>query len=703
MKNEELMVISDVPINYIYFSDDELKNYIRNSRNNESWLTVNDYFIQIKEWRKKLKEQDELLEKNETKDGNLTEEEQELIKSLQIRLQTQNKEIITFLWIPPKNKSGKIIFREIDNYLFNFENEWYEVQKWERKTINSVLIIAEKSIFYNYYHYLAKSSVNGIIHHSPNSKAEICSCPNYNVNDTFYNFTGDYELEFGLYKEHKVTFFTADSEVGKRKLSSDIPLIGKLPLVLTSIEKEIEANESFFNHNYYLFPKKLGSYYDFKFNLKWFESGGVINKIIKNMEEKKYKIVGDEDFLLNKGGSILEPSFWEYKPNFQQTVIQKPLYWYSLKEPDYGEDDEEREMYVKSELDFERDIKKVLLEWGLLEKEMEHFLRNHITAIISWRGETKLKLNYWDIHNDLSIVESVNPSGNSIKLEFLGKVVHLVNEAIFSKVESNEIISKMASVGSSIAIGTAVGGPVGSFMGATAGVVKAGFSAGFSEAQSAHNISQNTFYQFQHKYLYGGKYPLSLRIEFNSILLNQFRQQREIKGKMAYDYFRTDCFADYLNTDGFFQASIISWNANFPHEDWFRTKIEKGVYIGTDFYEKKLTKTEVLPSEGNLFFTKSKMREFLLDREEILEEKQPNIQPEKRIVEINYNLEQLDKEIKDKEEKIKILENAEDSDSDSDEDILSSLLNNELIELKEQKERVLLKQKLKINPNFEEE
>jgi hypothetical protein len=73
-----------------------------------------------------------------------------------------------------------------------------------------------------------------------------------------------------------------------------------------------------------------------------------------------------------------------------------------------------------------------------------------------------------------------------------------------------------------------------------------------------HNKSEYTFYQFWHRYIMGGKYPISLRIEFSQILLNQYRAKRSLKGKMTYDYYNSLSFGNILNSPGFLKSSIIS-------------------------------------------------------------------------------------------------------------------------------------------------
>ena len=72
---------------------------------------------------------------------------------------------------------------------------------------------------------------------------------------------------------------------------------------------------------------------------------------------------------------------------------------------------------------------------------------------------------------------------------------------------------------------------------------------------------------------------------------------------MAYDYFTTQNFGDYLNEPGYLKASIISWNYNLPFGNWFRERIENGVYLDSDPYEKQISETKTIFSEGEKYLT----------------------------------------------------------------------------------------------------
>jgi len=56
------------------------------------------------------------------------------------------------------------------------------------------------SIFYNFYQYVIKASANGILHHSPQARSEICSCPEFDRATNYYDYVSDYTMKLALYK-----------------------------------------------------------------------------------------------------------------------------------------------------------------------------------------------------------------------------------------------------------------------------------------------------------------------------------------------------------------------------------------------------------------------------------------------------------------------------------------------------------------------
>jgi hypothetical protein len=83
-----------------------------------------------------------------------------------------------------------------------------------------------------------------------------------------------------------------------------------------------------------------------------------------------------------------------------------------------------------------------------------------------------------------------------------------------------------------------------------------------------------------------------MRVEFAQTHLNQYRSRRELKGMPLYTYFNSDNFGTILNQIGYLQMSVISWTL-VPYADWFREKLENGIYLYEDnydeFYQKKLS------------------------------------------------------------------------------------------------------------------
>src|SRR6185436_18066831 len=70
----------------------------------------------------------------------------------------------------------------------------------------SVVIMAQKSIFYNNYYHLIASQLSGILHHSSSRlvvREEICSCPSFDVANRFFDYGSTYKLGLKLYKIDK--------------------------------------------------------------------------------------------------------------------------------------------------------------------------------------------------------------------------------------------------------------------------------------------------------------------------------------------------------------------------------------------------------------------------------------------------------------------------------------------------------------------
>jgi hypothetical protein len=76
---------------------------------------------------------------------------------------------------------------------------------------------------------------------------------------------------------------------------------------------------------------------------------------------------------------------------------------------------------------------------------------------------------------------------------------------------------------------------------------------------------------------------LSLRLEWNQESFNQYRNKKELLGINRADFFNVESMGGLLNNEGFLQATIISWN-DIPHANWFKEKIEKGIFLVFFFF-----------------------------------------------------------------------------------------------------------------------
>lgn len=75
----------------------------------------------------------------------------------------------------------------------------------------------------------------------------------------------------------------------------------------------------------------------------------------------------------------------------------------------------------------------------LLKKETEEILRKHIKATLYWRDKHIWQGNYWLLHNNFFIKESVNASGNSISICGNGMLITKVTENITDTITFNTI------------------------------------------------------------------------------------------------------------------------------------------------------------------------------------------------------------------------------------------------------------------------
>ncbi|CAJ0747185.1 1474_t:CDS:2 [Entrophospora sp. SA101] len=151
----------------------------------------------------------------------------------------------------------------------------------------------------------------------------------------------------------------------------------------------------------------------------------------------------------------------------------------------------------------------------------------------------------------------------------LAKVTELVTVKLGMDTEGllNTIITTATTVAATYAGGaTAAGakGKVAKKLAATSARAVVGAAGGM--AQLAHNELMTTptysetthtmtFHEFRHKYLFSKDRPISLWVEYNQELANQYRNKRELKGPMFYNYTNLDFLGRVLSQKDFLKAS----------------------------------------------------------------------------------------------------------------------------------------------------
>jgi len=513
----------------------------------------------------------------------------------EIWVEERTKNNLKFLWKPVEqeleitNEEGKtdkkkaIIIPLLTSYLFNYYGEWFEVEDWKQTNYQTVTIFATRSIFYNDFWALIKTDANGIIHHSPIvGGKEICSCPNFGIPTTSIDLGNVYELKLGLYKLNKDLI-----KHGNYVEDEGLPLV--VPFAIHKVDdpgNEVtgaEGNDSFSKMWDAVWKTALGTVYFL---------------LSERMEEDPRST-----FL---GSQVI----WKTYENVSGKSIPAG---------------ESLEKLFKS------------LGIDLSDPKFYHFLRYHIKATLYWRKKQIWQGNYWQIHTDFRVGESVNPAGTCITIYGNNTVLTRITENITVKVGGNAFVNKFIecaidttlnddkgqnnrqSERSVISESSTNGGEVKRKKTNTKTTSKTkdlsekdkGIEGGNSFLQPSlynidHTKSEYTTLQFQHRYFLGGRYPLSLKLDFNDNVLSQYVNRTELKGKMRYDYYNTNSFGSLLNNEGFFKSSIISWNfnASSDSDEWFREKIESGIYLATkdqrSFYRKKLTDAQEIQSIGGV-------------------------------------------------------------------------------------------------------
>lgn len=544
-----------------------------------------------------------------------------------------------FEWIPPEitsgDQKGRFLSLFKTNYLFNYYGEWFEVKDWIQTGYTSVEVQAERSIFYNNYYYLIKSQVSGILHHSQSkliSREEICSCPQYDISTNFYDFASTYQLKLELYKLNKELV-----KMGSEITQEDLRMVVPIDISYAKPEEERGALESLWEGIwnagigtvYFLLSDKLLDKEKTSTQTSSPSSSGFapcfttpLGQLLGAASPAAYPSIG------NSGGGTTSREYSRIRGTkityFEYITNQKNgLKWKCL--------DKDPNDLFKNKSPIGPEVTEILNSFGLLDKEMFHFLRNHISATLYWRKKQIWHGNYWLVHNNFYILESVNPSGTC--LTFFGSddtILTRVTESITAKVGGSALVNKFIDC----VVDTALNDDKGQNNRQTerhiisessydnkgelketkdkASIKTKDSSKGGSGSKFTtlgkpfvkphiyavdHTKAEYTFFQFWHRYILSGKYPLSLRIEFNQNLLNQYKKKRALKGIMTYDYYNSLNFGEFLNTPGFFKSSIISCNMA-EGVDWFREKLEDGVNLWKDDYKELFRK--VLPGSINI-------------------------------------------------------------------------------------------------------
>jgi hypothetical protein len=556
---------ADYPIHQWF----EIYSYLRNWINDQ-----NDKGKPFKEVEKIL---DEWVDNTEKIDEEFPQNEE--IQSLQIQLLERNETFIKFQWILP-NIISKIdekeykskIFPNLKHYFFYFDGEWYEVLDWEQKGWNGAELTAEKSIFYNGYWWLLKSGANGYIHHSPvGHQEEFCNCFETDVITSRNSFICDYELRFAGYRIGKSQGNEAQI---LRDGGLDIIACG-LPIRVYDWDKE---------------KKNVKNFWTRPFTSKY---EGVLYLLLN---EK----LGNEQFKYF--------SYYKGSPYGE-------LNWKRVGE--YDKNKMVSNLSDENHLDFLKSKK-------MLDDEMYHPLSQHIKATILWRNEPVWQGNYYLIHNNLIITESISPSGSVITIEGSGIILAQITESISSKLggdsQTGAWLTTLITVGTTLATafmtsGTSVGAGMvltakGAAVGrATASLVGAGLNKGINNLLNSPSYNETkktmTIHEFKHKYCLSHIRPLSIVLEYNQEALNRYQKNRTLYGVSRADAFNVECLGEsLLNNDGFLKATIESWNLpDSVYDEWFKRKIKEGIFLektANETYSKQLPDSVIPTSLGGV-------------------------------------------------------------------------------------------------------
>ena len=526
----------------------------------------------------------------------------------EIYVEEKTNDSLVFAWKPveeeltEKNDEGKEIKKKgvflsmLKNYLFNYYGEWYEVSDYEQVGYDLIVIKCERSIFYNDYLKLIMCSANVILHHSPLSYEEICSCPNSEHYSSWATFVLDYELNLELYRmadydKRRPLFSKCEMDPNNifRIKDGELPGIVHVP-TRTSPREELRNFRGFFGN--------------------WFEKGIVYFLLGKSFDQN---IFSKSTFFITDSYKEREIESIKSKEKELENKGQKfkPVGFATFKS--VSAFDEEGRVTNLGE-----SLTKFLETQGLLKDEMYHFLKDHVKVTLYWRQNPIWRGPYWILHNHAYVTETIGSDGNCVTVSASGLLLNQVKELVTIKPgsdNSNEgevfmktIIGIASTAASTIVPGTKEIGEV-AVAGIKAGI---GLAAGMSQMATniltkrvpyQENFKTMSIYEFKHKYWLSGNRPLSAKIEFSRELANQYLNKKELKGPMLYTYANFERFGKVLSQTGLLKASVVSWNMT-RNSNWFREKIENQVYLyennHLEFYRKELTPGKKVFCKGGI-------------------------------------------------------------------------------------------------------
>ncbi|KLL04969.1 MAG: hypothetical protein MRERV_8c056 [Mycoplasmataceae bacterium RV_VA103A] len=478
----------------------------------------NDYFLPCPEnaddftWEKQIED----LKKME-----------QFLTKYEIYLVQQTRESIVFNYHVPDN-----IIISVNDYLFNYQNVWYEVADYQRKSWNVLEITAEYSIYWNDYWYLLNANANGVIHNLPSEiiGEEICMCPAFTEAEStvFSTFTVNYELKFSLWL----------NQAKNNKWRSDFALAN--------------SNDSDF---------------------PWLRIGPWERQNHPLNNNKLGNLIASNCCLFTITSACLK-EWWGIGVKHVENIPALA----------YGKDHDTRK-----ETNLPNWIEQVLPSEDYL-----HCYANHIQATLCWRERVIWKGNFYPLR-ELKIIETSNLSGIEVSFHVGSQQIASVKESIFIKAGSDQegalslIMNTIVSTATAAAAGFVKGGPVGAATGAGLSLLGTTLRNG---AQAVVGLNQTqTFSQeytvdeFFHKYMRSGLKPIQITLEINDELNNRYLANKIIKqGGENNQYFNVVNFGPLLDSMGyrkfhFHTLNMKSLIGDNSSQEWFLEQLESGVQL----------------------------------------------------------------------------------------------------------------------------